>query len=67
MCFIGGGSDTEIIEAKKSEPVERHQADASVTKSSQSLSSQKGDSFIKTTPTGLEDSANTKKKTLLGE
>ena len=67
MCFTGG-SDSEIIKAQKTAPVERHQADASITKNSQNTTSSKGmDKAIKTTPMGLMDDANIKKKTLLGE
>ena len=49
------------------EPVVRHEADASVTKNSdQNLSSGYKEN-LKTSPIGLTDEANVKKKTLLGE
>ena len=51
----------------KTDPVVRKQADASVTKTSQSENLRGYEQNIKTSPIGLTDSANTEKKTLLGE
>ena len=64
MCFIK--TKTPKISKKVSDPVVRHQADASVTKTT-------GDSAggyrenIKTSVIGLSDDITTNKKTLLGE
>ena len=66
MCFAK--SSPTIPVAEPQDPVVRHEADASITKNSQN-NNLKG-SFrqnIKTSALGLEDTANTYKKTLLGE
>lgn len=64
MCF----TKSSPVVAQPKETVVQHEADASLTKNSKNLTS--ASSFqenIKTSPIGLEDNANTKKKTLLGE
>ncbi len=66
MCFMKSSKPAQIKEVVQ-EPVVRHEADASVTKNSeQSLSSGYKEN-LKTSPIGLTDEANVKKKTLLGE
>ncbi len=66
MCFIQKSPDVSIPEVE--EKVQRHEADASLTKKSQDASAKKGyNQNIKTSPTGLENSQNNDKKTLLGE
>ncbi len=65
MCFIK--SSTPVSAEVETTQVERKQADASVTKSSQSQRLRGYEQNIKTSPVGLTDSANTEKKTLLGE
>lgn len=65
MCFVKKSSFDVPVEPDK---VERHQADASETKNSLSDNEPKGFlQNVKTTPLGLEDNAQTQKKTLLGE
>lgn len=64
MCFIKKSSPAVV--QQKQEPVERHQADASVTK----LSNNEVQGYkqnIKTSAIGLTDDAKIQKKTLLGE
>ena len=66
MCFMKSSKPAQIKEVVQ-EHVVRHEADASVTKNSeQSLSSGYKEN-LKTSPIGLTDEANVKKKTLLGE
>ena len=66
MCFMKSSKPAQIKEVVQ-EPVVRHEADASVTKNSgQNLSSGYKEN-LKTSPIGLTDEANVKKKTLLGE
>ena len=65
MCFVKSAPVLPVVEAPK---VERHQADASLTKNTQGDNEPKGYlQNLKTTPVGLEDYANTGKKTLLGD
>ena len=67
MCFAKS-SAVPIVAQVEPAKVERHQADASLTKNSMSNNEPKGYlQNIKTTPIGLEDTAQTQKKTLLGE
>lgn len=65
MCFAK--SEPTVVPAVQ-DSVIRHEADASLTKNS-NLDNKQGifKQNIKTTAFGLEDSANTEKKTLLGE
>ncbi len=66
MCFIQKSPKVSVPEVE--EKVQRHEADASLTKKSQDINSKKGFSQnIKTSPTGLETIENNNKKTLLGE
>ena len=66
MCFVQKAAKVTVPEVE--ERVERHEADASLTKKSANTTSNKGFAQnIKTTPTGLEDNQKKKKKTLLGE
>ena len=65
MCFVKSAPVVPVVEQPK---VERHQADASLTKNSANDNEPKGYlQNLKTTPVGLEDYAKTDKKTLLGE
>ena len=67
MCFVKTPSIDAASQAP-SEPVERHKADAEVTKNSKNENTQRGYlQNIKTSPVGLEDYTGTEKKTLLGE
>lgn len=67
MCFIKS-SGVNLAANTPQDTVERHEANASVTKNSQNENSPKGYlQNIKTTPVGLTDTADTEKKTLLGE
>jgi len=64
MCFIK--TSAPKISSEPTEIVERHEANATLTKNSnQNLKGYQEN--LKTTPIGLEDNANTKRKTLLGE
>ena len=64
MCF----AKSAPVVVAPSDPVVRDEADANLTKNSKNFNATSGyQENIKTTPIGLEDSANTKKKTLLGE
>lgn len=66
MCFAK--SSAPVVQVEPQEAVVRHQADASVTKNSKNNSNLQGyKQNLKTTPLGLEQVANTEKKTLLGE
>ena len=66
MCFIKSSAPTIAQPIK--ETVKRQQADADVTKNSQNNTLKSGfEQNLKTTPLGLEDTAKTDKKTLLGE
>ena len=68
MCLMKKAPAIILAPQKPQDPVERHQADASVTKNSVNDNQVSGYlQNIKTTPVGLEDNAQTKKKTLLGE
>ena len=65
MCFIK--NSTPAVQPIE-ETVQRHQADADVTKNSQNNTAKGGfNQNLKTTPFGLEDTTQTNKKTLLGE
>ncbi len=65
MCFA---KSTPKIDSTPQESVVRHEADASLTKNSSNSEKQGGfKENIKTSALGLEDNANTEKKTLLGE
>ena len=66
MCFIQKSPKVSVPEVE--EKVQRHEADASLTKKSQDTNAKRGfTQNIKTSPTGLEDTQNQDKKTLLGE
>ena len=66
MCFAKSAPAAPVIEPQ--DPVVRHEANASITKNSQNNDMKGGfKQNIKTTALGLEDNANTEKKTLLGE
>ncbi len=68
MCFIQKSPKVTAAVPEVEEKVQRHEADASLTKKSTNINSNKGFSQnIKTSPTGLEDNQNPNKKTLLGE
>ena len=65
MCFT---KSAPVVTVEPKDPVIRHEADASLTKNSKNNYASDGfKQNIKTSPLGLEDSANTQKKTLLGE
>ena len=67
MCFVKSSPPDIAVQAEP-ERVERHQADASLTKNSLSDNQAKGYlENIKTSPVGLEDVKDKNKKTLLGE
>ncbi len=66
MCFIKSSSPS-VPAVAEPEPVVRHQADASATKTSKTQSASGYEQNIKTSAVGLTDTANTEKKTLLGE
>ncbi len=67
MCFMKKAR-IPIIPTPEPAKVERHQADASLTKNSSKDNQPKGYlENLKTTPVGLFDNAETEKKTLLGE
>lgn len=66
MCFAKSAPAAPVI--KPQDPVVRHEANASITKNSQNSESKGGfKQNIKTTALGLDENANTDKKTLLGE
>ncbi|MBR5303659.1 MAG: hypothetical protein IKU37_02400 [Candidatus Gastranaerophilales bacterium] len=66
MCFAKSAPVVPVV--KPQDPVIRHEADASLTKNSQNNELASGfKQNIKTSALGLEDEANTAKKTLLGE
>ena len=68
MCFIKSSGASVVATSVPQDPVERHEANASITKNSQNENSPKGYlQNIKTSPVGLTDAADTEKKTLLGE
>ena len=68
MCFIKSSGANVAAASTPQAPVERHEANASITKNSQNDNSPKGYlQNLKTTPMGLSDIADTEKKTLLGE
>ena len=68
MCFIRSKTPKIQTQSKvEPTPVVRHQADASVTKSSVNDNQSAYKENIKTSVIGLTDDAITKKKTLLGE
>ena len=65
MCFT---KSAPSVVAKQEDPVVQHQANASLTKNSKSDSLSQGfNQNIKTSPFGLDEQANSQKKTLLGE
>lgn len=65
MCFIR--TKTPKVSKKVSDPVVRHQADASVTKTTNDGAAGSYRDNIKTSVIGLSDDMVTNKKTLLGE
>ncbi|MBR1617089.1 hypothetical protein IJ670_02955 [bacterium] len=68
MCFIRSSSADISTTVSKKDNVERHQADASLTKNSQNESNKASYSRnFKTTPQGLTQDAPVQKKMLLGE
>ncbi len=67
MCFIKSSSPS-VPEAVSQDIVQRKEADASLTKNSNS--NREASTFkqnLKTSAFGVEDETNTNKKTLLGE
>ena len=65
MCFT---KSSPSVEVKPQDPVIRHEANADLTKNSKTSSAyQAFRENIKTSAFGLEEQANTQKKTLLGE
>ena len=66
MCFIKSSSPT-VPATVEPEPVVRHQADASATKASKTQNAGGYEQNLRTSAVGLTDTANTDKKTLLGE
>ena len=69
MCFIKRSKSASAAAAvsAQQEPVERHEANASITKNSgQTLTSGYREN-LKTSPIGLSEEAKVNKKTLLGE
>ncbi len=68
MCFMKKAASMMPMLQAEPAKVERHQADATLTKNLEKDSEPKGYlQNVKTSPIGLEDSANSEKKTLLGE
>ena len=67
MCFVKSSNVEAQVAQPEPEVVERHQADASLTKTTPSQNARGLKENIKTTPLGLVDDAQTEKKTLLGE
>lgn len=66
MCFSKSAPQAPVVEPQ--DPVVRHEADADLTKNSKSSNSKAVfKQNIKTSAFGLDESANTDKKTLLGE
>ena len=67
MCFTKS-SPTIVAPVEPQDPVIRQEASAALTKTSKNDNNFQGyRENIKTSAIGLEDNANTKKKTLLGE
>lgn len=66
MCFIKSPK-IEPVDVQPQEKVQRHQADASATKTSKSTNESAYKQNIKTSPLGLEEEQPDNKKTLLGE
>ncbi len=64
MCFIKSSTKPVVIQQ---EPVERKQANAQTTKSTQDERFRGYEQNVKTSSIGLTDDANVEKKTLLGE
>lgn len=67
MCFVKSSAPAAVAEPQ--EAVERKEADASATKTSQ-IEKNSNAGFkqnLKTSATGLEENAKTDKKTFLGE
>ena len=68
MCFIKTSSKEVAIQpAEEKETVARREADASITKSSVDSNKQGFKQNLKTSAIGLGETAETEKKTLLGE
>ena len=66
MCFAK--STPKIAPVEPQDPVVRHEANAQLTKNTTQKDNRSAFAQnIKTTALGLEEQANTKKKTLLGE
>ena len=65
MCFAKSSPSTPAVEPQ--EPVVQHQANASITKNSQNNKKSGFSENVKTSIFGLEEQANTSRKTLLGE
>ena len=67
MCFVKS-STVSVAPQVAQDPVERHKADASLTKHSNTDNNPKGYlQNVKTAPVGLTDTPQTEKKTLLGD
>ena len=67
MCFVKSGSSSApaVVEPQ---PVIRHEADAELTKNTQEKRNKSAFlENIKTSAQGIDDYANVKRKTLLGE
>ena len=65
MCFT---KSSPSVEVEPQDPVIRHEANADLTKNSKTSSAYQGfRENIKTSAFGIEEQANTQKKTLLGE
>lgn len=68
MCFMKKAAAMMLTAQPAPAKVERHQADATLTKNLEKDNEPKGYlQNFKTSPIGLEDNANSQKKTLLGE
>ena len=66
MCFIKSSTPEIVTTVEQKEPVKRQEANAQATKNS----NKEKNAFLenlKTSPIGLEDTANIQRKTLLGE
>lgn len=69
MCFVKSPKTPDVSNVVQQDPVERKEADAASTKTSQ-IEAAKNSGFrqnIKTSAYGLEENAPVEKKTLLGE
>lgn len=68
MCFAKSAPAQTTAPAEPQDPVIQHEADASLTKNTKNINNQGAfKQNIKTSALGLDEQANTAKKTLLGE